>query len=107
MFAFDHWAGWLQARASDLALQGIDCAFKDGRLTPELASNPSYVLEVKTKERIGYIGFWSNGLCDIEVLDIHTDTWPESASMLEASDTSVPALFERFSSALQLGRSQD
>ena len=100
MFDFDHWAEWLQAQAFELSRQGIECAFKDGRSVPQLASNPSYSLEVTTDRRVAYIRFWCNGLCDYEVIDAASGLHLANAFMLEANDATVDLLYKRFWSAL-------
>ena len=99
--SFDRWAEWLQTQLVEMSHQGFDCAFKDGRSIPELALNPSYHIEVSAGNRFGYIGFWSNGLCDYEVFDGAQDGAVVSRPMLEANDETMPALFEAFSSALK------
>ena len=100
MFAFDQWGDWAEAHAVAMRRQGVEVVFKDGRKTPELAANPSFVVEASTSNRLGYIGFWKNGLCDIHVIDTTNDTLVENASMLEATDETVPHLFSRFGAAL-------
>lgn len=79
-----------------MARDGIDAVFKDGRQIPALATNPSYVVEISTLSRLGYIGFWENGLCDIVVIEASSKAHVENASMLKATDETVPDLFERF-----------
>jgi hypothetical protein len=96
MFSFDKWGNWVEAHAAVLVGDGIAAVFKDGRRVSELANNPSYVVEISTANRLGYIGFWRNGLCDIEVIDTSTDAHVENVSMLKATDETVPDLFERF-----------
>ena len=74
MFSFDEWGDYANERAIALAREGVAAAFKDGRQSPEIASNPSYAVEVSTSERLGYISFWKNGLCDMEVMDSANNT---------------------------------
>jgi hypothetical protein len=102
MFAFKEWGDWAQDQTMVLVRDGVDAVFKDGRSAPGLASNPSYVVEVSTAQRVGSIGIWESGLCDILVIDIETEEPVENASMLEATDDSVPHLFKRFLLACRL-----
>ena len=102
MFSFDDWGVYAKERAAALACGSVAAAFKDGRRAPELSSNPSYAVRVSTSDRLGYISFWKNGLCDMEVIDKADNTTIESASMLEATDATVRQLFDRFVSAFGL-----
>ncbi|MBC7521290.1 MAG: hypothetical protein H7268_09390, partial [Sandarakinorhabdus sp.] len=104
MFTFDKWGDWAEARAAVLVGEGIAVVFRDGRQISELASNPSFLIEISTVSRVGYIGFWRNGLCDIEVIDTSIDAHVENASMLKATDETVPDLFERFLVACGFGQ---
>lgn len=105
MYDFDKWGDWVHERATALASSGVNAVFKDGRAIPELASNPSYVVQVSAAGRLGYIGFWESGLCDIVVIDTITKANVENTSMLEATDETVPHLFERFLVACGFGQS--
>ncbi len=96
MFTFDRWGDWAQTQVAVLVEDGVAAVFKDGRQKTELASNPSYFVEIETANRLGSIGFWKNGLCDIEVIDTTTAAYVDSAAMLEATDETVPDLFKRF-----------
>lgn len=100
MFSFDHWGDWVKAQTTALCREGVVAVFKDGRQIPELALNPSYVVEVSSTSRLGYIGFWKNSLCDIHIIDTTNDMLVENASMLEVTDETVQRLFSRFVSAL-------
>ena len=100
MFDFDRWAEWLQAQAVELSRPRIQCVFKDGRSVPQLASNPSYGLEVTNDRRLAYIRFWHKGLCDYEVCDASNGANLANAFMLEAHDATITLLFDRFWSAL-------
>jgi hypothetical protein len=102
MFDFDRWGDWLRTRASDLARDGVQIDFHDGRAVPELSLNPSYALNVSTTDRLGFIGFWANGLCDMIVLEIAGDSEIENTAGMEANNATVPELFRRFRSAMQL-----
>ncbi len=96
MWAFDNWAAWLKSETLRLEGKGFACTFRDGRLVPELALNPSFSLEVATPSRLGRICFWRCGTCDYEVLDTCTGKFVADEAMLDANDESVPALVAQF-----------
>lgn len=101
MFDFDHWAVWLQAKGEGLSRRTCSSTFKDSRNISAIASNPSFTLEVDTADRLGYISFWRNGLCDFEVVNATDGTHVDQGFMLDATDTTVPSLFERFTKAIE------
>lgn len=97
MFSFDHWADWFNDKVGELdSDRFVLVKSHDTREIPECRSNPSFGLQLDSDDRIGFIGFWKNGLCDYLVLDVHSEEELANEAGLEASDETIPSLFANF-----------
>ena len=97
MFSFDHWADWFNDKVGELdSGQFVLVKPHDTRGIPECGLNPSFGLHLDSEIRIGFIGFWKNGLCDYQVIDVRSEVDLANEAGLEASDDTVQTLFSNF-----------
>ena len=96
MFAFDHWADWLESKAAEWSRENLTRTYGDTRSAPECASNPAFSIQVRSPERIGRLSFWRNGMCDYEVMETSSRDFIANEAMLEANDQTAPVLVAQF-----------
>ncbi|WP_152553589.1 immunity protein TriTu family protein [Erythrobacter longus] len=97
MFSFDKWADWFGDRVRELdADQFMLIEPYDNRDIPECKSNPSFGLQLDSADRLGYIGFWKNGLCDYQLIDADSAADLVNEAGLEANDETVESLLATF-----------
>ena len=97
MYSFDHWADWFSDKVREFDPDRfILIKPHDTRAIPECRLNPSFGLQLDSDDRIGFIGFWKNGLCDYQVIDVRRDLDLANEAGREASDETVKSLFLNF-----------